>query len=320
MGELRQRLKFGKWRDVYGNSAEYIGRTLKQLPNFEIQVSMKQYIGEKLRPVTLSKERAKEKTSPLMEQETAWLRGVGGSMLWSGKEGRPDVGAACDVAMSWSTGGPTVDHMHMANRTVNELKQAADVVIRVIPITASDGIWMSVADASMANADSSKSQGGYIIPYAEAKIMAGQRAAFSINSWRTHKLKRVVKGTLGSEALAMDDALAEIEWVRALWHEVMNPATNMLDGSRLGDQQSVLVLRQPNEDDETVRSIRISDTDSKAHVTDAKSSLRRSSPKKRQRWTRSACSDQCSSDFHFCEGPRNHSILGARYSDDCWLG
>ena len=111
----------------------------------------------------------------------------------------------------------------------------------------------------------------------------------------------------------MDDALAEIEWVRALWHEVMNPATNVLDGSRLGDQQSVLVLRQPNEDDETVRSIRISDTDSKAHVTDAKSSLRRSSPKKRQRWTRSACSDQCSSDFHFCEGPRNHSILGARY-------
>ena len=100
--------------------------------------------------------------------------------------------------------------------------------------------------------------------------MAGQRAAFSINSWRTHKLKRVVKGTLGSEALAMDDALAEIEWVRALWHEVMNPATNVLDGSRLGDQQSVLVLRQPNEDDETVRSIRISDTDSGAHVTDAK--------------------------------------------------
>lgn len=73
MGELRQRLKFGKWRDVYGNSAEYLGRTLKQLPNFEIQVSMKQYIGEKLRPVTLSKERAREKTSPLMEQEATWL-------------------------------------------------------------------------------------------------------------------------------------------------------------------------------------------------------------------------------------------------------
>ena len=78
------------------------------------------------------------------------------------------------MAMSWSTGGPTVDHIHMANKTVDELKQTADVVIRVIPITASDGIWMSVADASMANADSSKSQGGYIIAFAEAKIIVVQ--------------------------------------------------------------------------------------------------------------------------------------------------
>jgi hypothetical protein len=35
----------------------------------------------------------------------------------------------------------------------------------------------------------------------------------------------------------MDDALAEIEWVRAMWHEVMDPRATVLDGTDLGDEQ-----------------------------------------------------------------------------------
>ena len=85
MSQLRTKLKFSKRRDVYKNSAEYIGRTLKQLENFEIQVGMKRYIEEKLRPVTLAKDRVKQKTSPLTETETTWLRGVGGSLPWRGR-------------------------------------------------------------------------------------------------------------------------------------------------------------------------------------------------------------------------------------------
>ena len=111
--KLRTQLKFGKWRDARQDSAEYIGRTLRQLANFEIQVSMKRFITEKLKAVTLPKERLKQKDSPLDEKETAWLRGFGGSLLWVGKEGRPDVAAACAMAMSWSSNGPLVEHILM---------------------------------------------------------------------------------------------------------------------------------------------------------------------------------------------------------------
>ena len=76
MDKLRAQLKFGKWQDVYQDSAEYIGRTLRQLANFKIQASMKRYITEKLKAVTLPKERLKQKGSPLDEKETTWLRGV----------------------------------------------------------------------------------------------------------------------------------------------------------------------------------------------------------------------------------------------------
>ena len=135
MGQLRTRLKFGKWRNVHNDSAEYIGRTLKQLDNFEIQVSMQRYIEEKLKPVVLPKERLKDKSALLTEQEISWLRGVGGSLLWVGKEGRPDVGAACAMAMSWSSGGPTIDHILAANKTVNELKATATAYLRAVSYT-----------------------------------------------------------------------------------------------------------------------------------------------------------------------------------------
>ena len=66
---------------------------------------------------------------------------------------------------------------------------------------------------------------------------------------------RVVKATLGSEAL--DDALAELEWIRALWCETLDPASCILDGTRLGDNESVLAVRQ-------------TDNSESIHVTDAK--------------------------------------------------
>lgn len=50
---------------------------------------------------------------------------------------------------------------------------------------------MSVADASMANVES-KSQGGFLIAMTTRDIMQGKAAVFSINSWRSHRLRRVV--------------------------------------------------------------------------------------------------------------------------------
>ena len=149
MGVLRTRLKFGKWKDVYMASADYIGRTLKQMADYEIKVSMRRYIMEKLNPATLHKDRVKEKDSLLSDKEISQLRGVGGALLWVGKEGRPDVGAACAMAISWSRPGPTVEHILMTNKTVKEIKATPDAELRVLPLEPHQAIWMSVADASI---------------------------------------------------------------------------------------------------------------------------------------------------------------------------
>ena len=106
------------------------------------------------------------------------------------------------------------------NKTVNELKATAHAFLRVTPIQPDEAIWRLIADASLANIEN-KSQGGFHLALVHQSILDGASGTSSINSWKSHKLKRVVKATLGSEALAMDDALAEVEWLRALWNEVL---------------------------------------------------------------------------------------------------
>ncbi|OLP83957.1 hypothetical protein AK812_SmicGene35207 [Symbiodinium microadriaticum] len=48
-----------------------------------------------------------------------------------------------------------------ANNVINELHRTKDVFLRILPIPADDGIFMSISDASHAN-DDERSQGGYI--------------------------------------------------------------------------------------------------------------------------------------------------------------
>ena len=75
---------------------------------------------------------------------------------------------------------------------------------------------------------------------------------FSINSWRSHRLKRVVKASLGSEALAMDDGLAELEWIKAMFTEVVIPGSTTSDGTRYGPDESVAVVRQVDPSEESI--------------------------------------------------------------------
>ena len=53
---------------------------------------------KKLKPIILSRDKVKDENRVL----------AGGSLLWIGRECRPDLGASCAVSMSWSKEGPTV--------------------------------------------------------------------------------------------------------------------------------------------------------------------------------------------------------------------
>ncbi|CAE7489950.1 GIP [Symbiodinium sp. CCMP2592] len=204
MEELRGRFRFGKWREVYKYYGEYLGRTVRQLENFEIRVDMERYIVEKLKPVVFARRRLQDgDDAHLTEHEVSLLRGAAGSLLWVGKECRPDCGAACAMSMSWGSKPPTIRHVKAANKAISELQRTAKTFLR-------------------------KPQGGFIVAYVDKTIMDGELVRTSIRCWKSHKLRRVVKASLGSEA------------------------AHVMDASRYGPDLSAVAVRQPDPQDPTI--------------------------------------------------------------------
>ena len=138
----------------------------------------------------------------------------------------------------------------MSNESTRpELKGISDTRLRLLPIPLESGRWMVFSDASLGNAENDKSQGGFLLAFADQDIMEGQVGRLSINSWKSRRLRRAVKASLGSEALALDDGLAELEWVKALFCEVAIPGTCVNDGTRYGEDETIAVVRVKDEDD-----------------------------------------------------------------------
>ncbi|CAE7558955.1 iscS [Symbiodinium pilosum] len=234
---------------IYKSSGEYLGRTVYQTEDFEIQISMERYIQEKLKPIVLPRDKVKDEDCILDGNETTLVRGAGGSLLWIGREARPDMGAACAMAMSFAKEGPKVRNVKWINKAIAELKNTSDTRLRILPIPLQSGIWMVFTDASLGNAEGDKSQGGFLLAFVDKEIIDGQIGRLSINSWKSHRLRRAVKASLGAEALALDDGLAELEWVKALYCEIAIPGTCVNDGSRYGDDETVAVIRVKDEED-----------------------------------------------------------------------
>ena len=92
----------------------------------------------------------------------------------------------------------------MANALVKELKATSEIFLRLIPIPFREGIWMSVSDASVANGANKSHQGGLVVGFVNRAILDGQLADMRTVTSKSHGLRRVVKASLGSEALATD--------------------------------------------------------------------------------------------------------------------
>ena len=93
-----------------------------------------------------------------------------------------------------------------------------------------------------------KAQVGYVIMFADMALLAGLAAPVTFVPWRSHRIKRVAASASAAEATGLSEAIAQGDWVCALWREMA-----------LG-----LSLRECR-DQENVPPL-ISVTDSKGHV------------------------------------------------------
>ena len=110
----------------------------------------------------------------------------------------------------------TIKELYTANKTINNVK-SEKVVLRLTDI---GGIKkakiVAYSDASFANLLEGKSQGGYIF------FLVGKNGNAVPLSWRSRKVKRVVKSTLGAARLVLDESAIQRFYLKQVLAEIID--------------------------------------------------------------------------------------------------
>ena len=57
--------------------------------------------------------------------------------------------------------------------------------------------------------------------FADRALLEGMTAPVTVVSWRSHRVRRAVTRTSAAEAMDLSEAIAQGDWVSALWSEVV---------------------------------------------------------------------------------------------------
>jgi len=212
--QLRKEYNFGKWKILQEGPTEYGGRTVWQLPDSDVKISMTRYLKEKAVEIKLARGRGKDPKAKADAGEITQMRGLVGKLNWASREGMPQ--GAGDASLLASTmPEPTVGDLTEANAAMRRLIQNdVPVWIRSIPL---DVLGLVVfEDASLGNTKGGSAQIGHLVCAADKKIHTGAPAKVSVLVYKSHKNPRAAPSTLLNEATGMSEALADSEWV-ASW-------------------------------------------------------------------------------------------------------
>ena len=80
---------------------------------------------------------------------------------------------------------------------------------------------VSYGDASGGSTRAEQAQAGYVVMTADQALLEGMAVPVTLVSWRSHRVKRVVASTSATEAMGLSEAIAQGDWIRAQWSEVV---------------------------------------------------------------------------------------------------
>ena len=238
--KLKNAFDFGKW-DVLDEKKPltYCGGNV-YLKNGEIELSYEQYI-KKIIPITVPKGRKGE--SPLTSYEKTKARGLLGAIQWPGAQGVPSLLASASIQAS-EIAADKGECLANLNKTLRFAKANAEVALRMTKHVdkIQDGILVVFVDAAFGVRTDNASQGGYLIVHTHKDILDGKKCKYSVVSWKSYKLQRVVRSSLGAEAQAMAAAMEELYFVKLFMVMLLHPGLSVRQGQELLTKtQSVVV-------------------------------------------------------------------------------
>ena len=220
---LRARFPYRKWRVGHG---EFCGVQYSQNPQtYEITYHQSEY-AKHLRPICISKERAKQKQAPATDREIAALRAINGAANWLSSQTRPDLCVQTSLSQQCFP-RPKVQDLIFANQLVHRARQYSHVAITVRSIPWDKlGICFH-SDAGFANAKGNATQAGYILGFVDDQLEVNQPSLWSPFCWKSFKMPRVVSSTLGAEAQSFSTASALAEWMALMITEAKQGAFDL---------------------------------------------------------------------------------------------
>ena len=233
--KLKAKFPYRKWRV---GSGEFCGIQYIQCPtSFEITYHQQEY-AKHLRPISMSKERARNKDSPATDREVAALRAVNGAANWLCSQSRPDLCTQVSFSQQCFP-EPKVSDLIFANQLVHRARQYSDVsvVVKYIP-------WDQLAvcfhsDAGFANSGATSTQGGFILSFVDKCLDQNESSPWSPVQWKSQRLPRVVASTLGAEAQVFSQASSMAEWLSLMVTEAKQGSFDLRDVARIADQPSL---------------------------------------------------------------------------------
>ena len=149
-------------------------------------------------PLTHSKD---EKTRPTTPEEKKELRGIIGKLLWLSVQTRPEI--SCSLSqLSSNLKESNVSDILAANKLIRYVR-SEEVTLKFPELgLINDCRFVVFTDASLANNKDGSTQAGYLVFLTNIKT-----GDCSLISWRSQKLKRIVRSTLSAETLACVDGV-----------------------------------------------------------------------------------------------------------------
>eukprot|EP00971_Amphidinium_carterae_P289000 5738574-Amphidinium_carterae.1 len=238
---VQTRFKVGKLEQ---EESEFCGRHIKLVHPREhepamILVDMEKYIEEKVQEIPMTKTRKAQKSELLSQSEFEELRSLVFKFAWLSRKSRPELSGTSSL-MASRLRSATVQDLVDCNHLVAYLKATSKRALRLhaIPtdkmhfITFSDAGGTLGKESGMLDEEGQArdtTQGAWLIFAADQPPQPRIPIRLAPLMWKSAKLKRKVPSTLAGETLALGESIATLEWLQAVWSDVIFNAVHRAD-------------------------------------------------------------------------------------------
>ena len=143
------------------------------------------------------------------------MRSVLGALGYLARESRPDLSGPVSILQSRFNKAQVSSWRQIEWSGWPRVTQISHCPHAQIPLDQT--CLVSYGDATR----DERAQAGYVIVFADRALLEGMAAPVTLVSWRSHRVKRVVTSASAAEAMGLSEAIAQGDWVRALWSEVV---------------------------------------------------------------------------------------------------